>query len=1225
MHAGTLISARFRIVRCIGSGSTGDVYEAVDRQRGGRTAIKALRLQHPVAISRFKHEFRVLQDVEHPSLVSLGELIEENGRLYFTMELVDGTDFLAFVRPPDSGLDEGRVRRSFADLGGALEALHARGLVHRDLKPSNVLVTRDERVVVLDFGLVVDLDSRDPTWSGPSIVGTPHYMSPEQAAGQPAGPASDWYSAGVMLYEALTGRPPHDGPVMKLLADKQQVEPTPPAELDPAVPADLSALCSALLRFHPADRPTGATAIRRLRRAPTDRAVRRDRRATGSFTQGPPFVGREAELAQLREILDGAVVTGGAPAAVLIRGESGVGKTTLARVFVRSLEKDALVVTGRCFERESVSYKAFDGVVEGLAKTLARMDPTAAAAMLPLHAAALADVFPDLKRVKAFADAPTGGVPAQRELRDRVFGALRELLVRLARRRTVVLAIDDLQWADDDSLALLAEILRPPEAPPLLLLATLRPPGTGADVEARVRAACPDLRTLELGPLDPVAARELAELLCALHDVRDRIDVGELSQEAAGHPLFLDELVRHAAGGHPGAGFRLDEQVRHAAGGRPGGGFRLDDALWARATALEPKARAVLEVIALAGEPLHHDTVARAADLAPEQLGRVLSLLRVANLVRTTGGGGGDTVEPYHDRIRAAVAGHLDDDRRIELHRALAVALEASGRRGHEPTLAYHWQAAGRADLGARHAAAAARDAADALAFDRAARFYRLALELGHPERGELSARLGEALSVDGHGAEAADAYLAAADATTADEVALERRRLAAEQLLISGHIERGVELMSTLLGTLGMALPRTPRRALASLVLRRALVRARGLGFRERQEGEVAAAELTGVDLCWSIAGGLAMVDTIRGADFQTRHLLLALRAGEPTRVARALAMEGGFHAVGGPRSRRRAARLFAAARTLLARTPSPRVESLITGSECIVAFQAAEWRRALELARRAEPLIRAQQTFATWEHDTIHFFWLYSLFYLGELRELAVLAPALLRLATSRGDLYGATNLRVGLPNAAWLIGGDTAGARHHLDEAERQWTPKWFHLQHYHHMLGDANLHLYGGDAEAGWRALVARWPAMKAAQILRISLIHDEALHLRARLAIAAARAGGPERDARWREAARDAARVARAHEPPIAALGELALAAVDHHRGDDARAATRLRAAAAAFAQADMATYAAAARAALGRVLGGDEGAGLIAAAEAALRAQTVAEPERWIAMLAPGF
>ena len=99
---------------------------------------------------------------------------------------------------------------------------------------------------MLDFGLAFDVEEHGPSWSGPSIVGTPHYMSP--GSSPPASPP-DWYSAGVILYEALTGRPPHEGPVMKILADKQTVEPPPPLQLDPRVPADLSALAAELLRF----------------------------------------------------------------------------------------------------------------------------------------------------------------------------------------------------------------------------------------------------------------------------------------------------------------------------------------------------------------------------------------------------------------------------------------------------------------------------------------------------------------------------------------------------------------------------------------------------------------------------------------------------------------------------------------------------------------------------------------------------------------------------------------------------------------------------------------------------------------------------------------------------------------------------------------------------------------------------------------------------------------
>ncbi|MCA9676451.1 MAG: AAA family ATPase, partial [Myxococcales bacterium] len=660
------VPSRFKIVRSIGGGATGDVYEAIDRERDARVALKALRNLQAHAVTRFKREFRALQDVDHPNLVAMNELIEERGELFLTMEMVDGVDFLTWVVA-----DPARLRPALIELCRGLGALHARGKIHRDVKPSNVLVTAEGRVVVLDFGLLADAEQGD-TWTGQAIVGTPQYMAPEQAAGQPPGPAADWYAVGVMLFEVLTGRLPYEGPLMKILLDKQRDEPPDPEGLAPGAPPDLLALCRSLLRFDPDQRPTGGAILRRLGRAPTGRPV--PAAATSlSMTQSAPFVGRDAELAVLADAL-AACSAHDRPEAVLIEGSSGVGKTTLMRAFSRGLDDGVAVLSGRCYERESVSYKAFDGVLEDVARLLSRLEPADAAAMLPLHAAQLAQVFPALKRVKAFADAPPSrGAPVDsRELRDRVFGALRELLIRLARGRRIVLALDDLQWADEDSLALLAELLRPPEAPPLLLAATMRPPADGhAAAAQRIREVCPQVRTIALGPLDDAAARELAQLLVAVHGLTGAVDLDLLSREAAGHPLLLDELVRHAAD----------------AGAAPGAALRLEDAVAARVDALEPEARRLAELVAFAGHPLYQETLARAADVAPERVGRLVSALRLANLVRTGGARAALTVEPSHDRVRAAIAARLASDTHAELHRVLAVAIEGSPQPGQEAIL----------------------------------------------------------------------------------------------------------------------------------------------------------------------------------------------------------------------------------------------------------------------------------------------------------------------------------------------------------------------------------------------------------------------------------------------------------------------------------------------------------------------------------------------------------
>ncbi|SIO66153.1 Serine/threonine protein kinase [Singulisphaera sp. GP187] len=1260
----------------LGRGGMGVVYRAYDRKRNAKVALKTVQRAGPSALYRFKQEFRTLLDVSHPNLVNLYELVSDGDNWFFTMELVEGVDFLEYVReggelpgenakelqrilsteadtelqatrPPDrhpaedalttdesrdptgagsttkglSTAQRNRLRIALKQLAEGVGALHDAGKLHRDIKPSNVMVTRSGRVVLLDFGLAAEQGRGGLHQStADEVVGTAAYMAPEQAAGTPVSPASDWYSVGVVLYEALTGRLPFVGGYMQVLMDKQRYEPPPPSELVADVPDDLNALCVDLLRQRPEARPSGRDVLRRLGAVPSGHEGKPSSRS--SLEHAAPLIGRERHRASLRHAFE--AMTEGNTVLLFVSGRSGVGKSVLVQRFLTDLieDGDAVVLAGRCYERESVPYKALDSLIDALSRYLRLLPIAEAKAILPRDVPPLTRVFPVLRRAQAVSeaelDAPRRAheIPDPQELRRRAFTALRELLARLGDRKPLVLAIDDLQWGDVDSAALLSELLRPPDPPVLLLLASYRSEDAASSpfLQAFQKPdGLPlDRRELAIEALTPSEARDLALALIGPEGKGRGEQADAIARESGGNPLFVAELARHV---------QVEAGPAHGPG--PSGGITLDEVLWQRISRLPDDARRLLEVIAVSSRPLRQTDACQCAERLDDERA-AMGVLRSGRLIRGAGPTSVEEVETYHDRIRETVLAHLPPPILSDHHRRLARVLEASGHADPE-ALGVHFHGAGELDKAGRAYFQAAGRAAETLAFERAAALYRLSLEcrpLLGAERRTLLGRLGDALANAGRGAEAAREYLEAASGATIAE-ALELQRRAAMQFLISGHVDDGLAAIRTVLEAVGMTLPSTPRQALVSLLLRRVRLRLRGLGFRSRDTSEVAAADLTRIDVCWSAAAGLSVVDTIRGADFQARGLLLALRAGEPFRIARSLAMEAAQAAIPGVSAKRRTARLLTMAATLAEQCDDPHALGLVTLARGVSAYLEGRWRDAQESSDAGEAILRGRCQGVAWELDTAHAFSLWSLSHLGEIAELNRRWPVLLKEARERGDLYAVMNLSTYIMAMVRLAADNPLEARDELRRTMSQWSRQGYHVQHNDELWAAALIELYQGDGPAAWKLVSGQWPALARSLLLRVQFIRTSMYFLRARCALAAAtRTNSAEL---LKVAARDARHLEREPIPYAKPYSRLIRAGIAAAQGDLATARRGLADAAAGFDSVEMQLCAASARRALGELIGGDEGQPLLNQANAWMTAQGIRNPARTAAMYVTGF
>jgi hypothetical protein len=1118
---------RFRIGALLGAGGTGAVYQAVDGDTGRPAAVKVLHNLQAARLVAFKSEFRVALRLAHRNLLTPYELATDQERWFIAMELVDGWDFLRYVRS-EAGYDHRRLRDGLLQVVAGLEALHGAGVIHRDLKPANVLVARDGGVRIVDFGLALLRDAQH-SWVDEAgrAVGSPAYMAPEQAAGETLSVEADLYGVGAMLFEALTGRVPFEGPVHALLLQKLACDARDPREMAPDVPDDLAELALALLSRTPAERP----ALSEIRAVLQDGTVH-----DSSFPPAPraELVGRGEELALFERAFEERAAD--KSALLLLAGRSGVGKSALLRTATERLAaQGALVLHGACHELESIPFKGFESAVDELRGFLRTLQPESRQALLPANFASAAAMFPVLRDFCPQFEPAAGA--ADTGDRDRGYRAIKDTLQNIARQHRLVLALDDVHWGDRDGSALLSYLMSPNAGPlPALFVLAYRPEETERSEFLRgvsaLRAANSGMQTT-LIQLEPLASEFATELASSLLDRVDPELARRIAEESCGEPFLVEQLAQHAAG--------------------PVGPRGLLEVIAARADALDPDALRLVEIAAVAGQPVPQALIESCLGLSDCR--QLVSQLVSLSLLRRASHTQAGLLYPYHDRIRDVVAGSLSASAKLQLHLLLASHAERGGLLP-ASALVDHFVLGGASERALPHALSAAAAAENALAFDLAADTFARALRLsGDAGPGSLPTRVAHArcLHRAGRCAEAGAAYVSAALLADGRQRQLLQSG-AIEAWLACGRLESALEALRPLLASIGSSYPDDTKRILAELlvsILRAKLSLLRKPRVPASREGSRAALQ---ADLLWGAGKGLMPIATPQAAVLCFRSLRAALSSRDAHRVGRALAFIGsGFV----PLLEREGERCLRWANELVEEHADDHLRVMVSVAQATRAFLKGAWSASIEGCERVLALAPRCSAPTAWEESVAHTVLVSGHEYRGTLRAMEEGCVRCLQTLRSRGDQITAVTV-VSAHGYVHAARHDAEGLDRLIREmtaAMEGWTVSFGTWDFYRLRLQTLRA-LCWGDVPRARQLLDALWPQLRRHHLLRTPIVRGPALALRASVLIeelaTAPRPGSGLRQ----EVQALAAALAREPRQDARVHGALAEAFLCHHDGRD---------------------------------------------------------------------
>jgi tetratricopeptide (TPR) repeat protein/predicted Ser/Thr protein kinase len=733
---GTMVS-HYKILEKLGEGGMGVVYKAHDTRLDRIVALKFLPPRMSSGedhVQRFLQEARAAAKLHHPNICTVFALEDGDRQPFIVMEFVEGRTLQQQIAAGGgTPADLSESTHIATQVGEALREAHRKGIIHRDIKPSNIMITPDHRAKVMDFGLArMNMIGRDLTRTG-TVLGTLHYMSPEQLQGFPVDQRSDIFSFGVVLYEMLTGKRPFDAEYQAaLLYAIINQDPVSADDLNASVPRALAESVSRCLSKRPEDRyPSMDDLLRDLHFTSGDFTVRRTQADTTALPiqsvppDADPFVGRSEPLQRMRSRLEQAIL--GRGFTLFLTGEAGVGKSRLMRILATEARgKGMPVLWGRClFREEGVPYHAFvsafkSGFDVSEPQLVRALSETAEAQGISFeNRLAQLNSFFNIGRAEA-------NLANKEQLWDSVLTALRVL----AGKHPILVVIDDLQWADRTTTGLFAFLSRNITESRILLVGITRPGewSSERDVSSSTLDNC--VRQLRIESLaDQIDIPRLShdETLLLTRRLLDDRDVEKgivdvVHRSTQGNPLFVTEVVNllkaNEAIEYDGTSWKARQPTLETA--IPS---KLRDGVLQRLSSLSREEHRVLEVASCDGEYFRSETVASCLNLDRLTLLTLLqSLEKNHHLIR-------HEARRYRfdcPLFRQVVYEEMLIELREEYHRMIGswLARTYPDSEEHAPQIASHLLASGQQEEALVYLVRAAHRARELYATDEALRLY---------------------------------------------------------------------------------------------------------------------------------------------------------------------------------------------------------------------------------------------------------------------------------------------------------------------------------------------------------------------------------------------------------------------------------------------------------------------------------------------------------------------